>query len=438
MSSTLRNRAAAPIEVLSGKNAIAEDEPLLDVPAFTPPSFSVKDLLDAIPKHCWERSALKSSFYLVVELLVIAGLFVAASSIDGAFGPHGSLLAGTPGSVAKWAAWAGYWWWQGLFMTGAHECGHQAFSSSKSLNNGLGLVLHSLLLVPYHSWRISHARHHAGTGHTDRDEVFVPRTRAERGAKAKGQGIKKTIGLQEVEEVLEDVPIYRLASVIVQQLLGWPLHLTINASGQHRYPAWTNHFNPNAIFFDKRHRNQVIVSDIGLLVTCAILHYVRLQVGWAGLIKYYGIPYICVNHWLVMITYLQHTDPIIPHYRPSQWTFPRGALSTMDRNLLGPIGPYILHGICETHVSHHIASKIPHYNAWEATEALKQLLGPHYLHTDENMFVSLWESARRCRFVDEDEEIVFYKDAYGNVARRVELAEKLVDSGVDFQEEEIE
>lgn len=77
-----------------------------------------------------------------------------------------------------------------------------------------------------------------------------------------------------------------------------------------------------------------------------------------------------VNHWLVLITFLQHTDPILPHYRASEFTFPRGALATLDRNLLGDcgkimgwIGAHATHGISETHVLHHVSSKIPHYNA---------------------------------------------------------------------------
>lgn len=69
----------------------------------------------------------------------------------------------------------------------SHEAGHQAYSSSKTINNAVGWVLHSALLVPYHSWRISHGRHHAATGHLTRDEVFVPRTR-------------KQLGYPEVEE----------------------------------------------------------------------------------------------------------------------------------------------------------------------------------------------------------------------------------------------
>lgn len=105
-----------------------------------------------------------------------------------------------------------------------------------------------------------------------------------------------------------------------------------------------------------------------------------------------------MNHWLVLITFLQHTDPILPHYRAPEFTFPRGALATLDRNLLGDCGPimgwigaHATHGISETHILHHISSKIPHYNAyviccdshefihiprhrWEASAALKKKL----------------------------------------------------------------
>jgi omega-6 fatty acid desaturase / acyl-lipid omega-6 desaturase (Delta-12 desaturase) len=52
----------------------------------------------------------------------------------------------------------------------------------------------------------------------------------------------------------------------------------------------------------------------------------------------------------------------------------------MDRNLLGDLGSWAAalgahatHGISETHVLHHVSSKIPHYNAWEATDALRKV-----------------------------------------------------------------
>lgn len=68
-------------------------------------------------------------------------------------------------------------------MTGvwvlSHEAGHQAFSPSKTINDTVGLIFHSLLLVPYHSWRITHGTHHKNTNRMELDQVFVPPTKEE-------------------------------------------------------------------------------------------------------------------------------------------------------------------------------------------------------------------------------------------------------------------
>lgn len=60
--------------------------------------------------------------------------------------PHPALY------TAAWVAlWALYGFCVGLPATGlwviAHECGHQAFSESKNINNGVGWVLHSAYVV---------------------------------------------------------------------------------------------------------------------------------------------------------------------------------------------------------------------------------------------------------------------------------------------------
>ena len=48
---------------------------------------------------------------------------------------------------------------QGAVCTGvwviAHECGHQSFSRWQSVNDAVGLVMHTALLVPYYSWYAS-------------------------------------------------------------------------------------------------------------------------------------------------------------------------------------------------------------------------------------------------------------------------------------------
>jgi len=49
--------------------------------------------------------------------------------------------------AAKFTLWSLYTFWAGLVSTGlwviAHECGHQAYSESKFVNNAVGWVLHS-------------------------------------------------------------------------------------------------------------------------------------------------------------------------------------------------------------------------------------------------------------------------------------------------------
>jgi omega-6 fatty acid desaturase (delta-12 desaturase) len=66
-------------------------------PTATPP-FTVKDLRRAIPPHCFERSALRSSLYLVADLLAVAALFWASTFIDRA-----------PAVLAWGLLWPAYW-----------------------------------------------------------------------------------------------------------------------------------------------------------------------------------------------------------------------------------------------------------------------------------------------------------------------------------------
>lgn len=50
-------------------------------------------------------------------------------------------------TAARFALWSVYGFAAGLVATGlwviAHECGHQAFSESKTINNTVGWILHS-------------------------------------------------------------------------------------------------------------------------------------------------------------------------------------------------------------------------------------------------------------------------------------------------------
>lgn len=109
---------------------------------------------------------------------------------------------------------------------------------------------------------------------------------------------------------------------------------------------------------------------------------------------------------LVAITYLQHTDPSLPHYTGESWTYTRGAAATIDREF-GFIGRQLLHGIIETHVLHHYVSTIPFYHADEATDAIKKVMGRHYRSDTKDgpigFLKSMWSSFRRCNWVEPNE-----------------------------------
>lgn len=99
----------------------------------------------------------------------------------------------------------------------------------------------------------------------------------------------------------------------------------------------------SSILFDPSQRNAVIASNIGLLSVGALVIYACTKLGTLFVVNAYVIPWVLVTHWFIMITYLHHTDPTLPHFRTGAWTFARGASATVDRDFLGWQGRFFLH-----------------------------------------------------------------------------------------------
>lgn len=386
---------------------------------FVLPDFTIKEIYEAIPEHCFERSTVISMSYVVRDLFFIVCLGYAATYIQF-----------LPSLALRGLAWAVYAAAQGCFFTGiwilAHECGHSAFSPSKKINDTVGFILHSAVLVPYFSWKFSHARHHQMTGHLQKDTVFVPKTRS---AKIEGKGanpvdypIEAPAGVDEHEhesrfmELIEETPLATAWTLIMQQIGGWPAYLFVNVTGQ-KYDGYTtkevNHFWPFSPLFKSEQRVEIMLSDLGLMFTSLCLYLACQKFGALTTFLFYGLPYFVVNHNLVMITFLQHTDPALPHYREGEWNYARGATATIDRDF-GFIGKHIWHGIVETHVCHHLIARIPFYNADEATVHIKKVMGNHYQRDDTNLFISLYRAARTCQFVADEGDCVFVSSLFSH------------------------
>ncbi|GMF97039.1 unnamed protein product [Aspergillus oryzae] len=373
---------------------------------FKIPDYTIKQIRDAIPAHCYERKALTSLYYVFRDIAMLGSIFYVF---------HNYVTPETvPSFPARVALWSLYTVVQGLIATGvwvlAHECGHQAFSPSKVLNDTVGWICHSALLVPYFSWKISHGKHHKATGNIARDMVFVPKTREEYASR-----IGKTI--HDLNELMEETPIATVTNLILQQLFGWPMYLLTNVTGHNNherqpegrgkgkrngYFGGVNHFNPSSPLYEAKDAKLIVLSDLGLAITGSVLYYIGSTYGWLNLL---------------------HTDPTLPHYQPEVWNFARGAAATIDRDF-GFVGRHILHGIIETHVLHHYVSTIPFYHADEASEAIQKVMGSHYrteAHTGwTGFFKALFTSARVCHWVEptegargESEGVLFYRNTNG-------------------------
>lgn len=146
---------------------------------------------------------------------------------------------------------------------------------------------------------------------------------------------------------------------------------------------------------------QVAVSDLALVAVMGGLYSLAQSCGWLWLLKVYIIPYLVVNHWLVLITLLQHTHPDLPHYNSQEWDWLRGALATVDRSY-GYLD-VLFHHIADTHVAHHLFSTMPHYHAEEASEAIKPILGKYYKQDNRNVFKALWKDWDVCQVVSPDQ-----------------------------------
>ena len=98
----------------------------------------------------------------------------------------------------------------------AHECGHHAFHPNRRIEGVVGFVLHSALLVPYHSWAHSHAVHHAHCNHLERGETHVP-------PRATSPQGKVT---EQLKRKLNPI-VFGLISLFNHLVIGWQLYLCL-------------------------------------------------------------------------------------------------------------------------------------------------------------------------------------------------------------------
>ncbi|KAF5744497.1 Fatty acid desaturase 8 isoform 2 [Tripterygium wilfordii] len=237
-----------------------EDE---DFDPAAPPPFKIAEIRAAIPQHCWVRNPWRSMSYVFRDVLVVFALMAAAVHFN------------------SWYFWPIYWISQGtmfwaIFVLG-HDCGHGSFSESTKLNNVVGHILHSAILVPYHGWRISHRTHHQNHGNVEKDESWVPMT----------ESLYKSLTLR--------TKILRFT--VPFPVLAFPMYLLYRSPGKEG-----SHFNPKSSLFAPNERAAVLTST----------EWSYLRGGLTTVDRDYGL-FNNIHHDIGTHV-IHHLFPQIPHY----------------------------------------------------------------------------------------------------------------------------
>ncbi|KAF9463198.1 fatty acid desaturase-domain-containing protein [Collybia nuda] len=383
--------------------------------SFTPPNITIKDVRDAVPRHLFEKSTPKSLFYLSRHLGITYSFYYLATQIDNItyFVITGdSVRHDFARYLIRMIFWVLYWGWQGMAFAGiwclGHEAGHDALSPYPWVNAVLGMALHTSILTPFYAWRATHRSHHKATNNLERDETYIPPTRKD----FKLPDGKVAVRM-DYTDVLEETPAFTLFKLFVRQFFGFQLYLLHNRKGNPKYPPGTSHYIPSSLLFRPEQRRSIIASNAAICTMITILGIFIRETSWSSFSAFYFMPWLFAHNWIVMFTYLQHSDPTIPYYRKDQWTFARGALATVDRPLFGWVGRFFLHNISTDHLAHHFFSTIPFYNLPQATAAIKPILGEYYNYDSTPVLYALWRSFTQCTFVEDEGDVLFFKNQFG-------------------------
>ncbi|KAJ9447784.1 Delta(12) fatty acid desaturase [Diplonema papillatum] len=318
--------------------------------------------------------------------------------------------------LVAWPIWSAVF---GTVLTGiwviGHECGHRAFAGTGAntlINDVVGFLTHTPLLVPFWAWRYSHHKHHMYTNHLLDGETHVPSHKKVAMAE---QALAESLG----EEA------FAFWNLVRHLIFGWPMYLLKNATGGRRTPQGekidrrksVSHFNPESQIFDDNQRSMILPGALGCLAWIAVVLSQDYYYGMGTSLFWYWGSYLVVNAWLVTYTWLQHADVEVPHFSDGHFTYMRGATSTIDRAYPAWIN-YIHHHIGSTHVMHHISFQVPHYRAEDATRVYREKYPHLYRYDNRPVLSALWNVAKTCHYVDEVNGVQYYKPTSGLPPRR--------------------
>lgn len=319
-----------------------------------PEGITLAQVVQTIPKEAFEKNDRKAIKALIITFTSTAlGMYLIHVSPFYLL-PFAWAFAGTAAT--------------GLFVIG-HDCGHRSFMKSMFWNNLIGTICFAPLLYPFHAWRISHNTHHSHTNKLQIDTAWQP--------------------VRE-KDYAENGPVNQLA----QRLIRGPLYF-LGSVGHLVY----EHFDMSRFKGDEVEK----VKESTYVITYFVLIFFPLVYafsGFAGILKFWFVPWLVFHFWMSTFTLVHHTAPHIPFLEQAKWRDSVAQLQHTVHCRYPAWVDFLCHDI-SVHIPHHVSTAIPHYNLRFAHDSLKKNWGP-YMQETEFGFPLMVHIVTNCHIHDED------------------------------------
>jgi omega-6 fatty acid desaturase (delta-12 desaturase) len=296
-------------------------------------------IIRKIPRHCFAKDERRAVLYLLRDFVLAAFVMVLIIQVHSWW--LAPALAVLLGSALT-----------GIFVVG-HDAGHRSYSDQERRNNFVGHLTTSLVLWPFHVWRLSHDHHHRWTHHADHEIAWRPLTRDE------------FDGLS---------PLKR--SVYRKIRSSW----FFLASGLFQYVYVVDALKGR--FFDADDADDLrfsirLTAVVGLVYMAATI----AAGGLYGFLFLFVVPQLVFQIWMSTFTLLHHTSPENLVMAEGDWSPEKAQLASSVQIFFPPVVDWLTHDIA-WHVPHHVCVGIPHYRLRDAHQALRQAYPSHVTERD--------------------------------------------------------